>query len=135
MEIVKLGDLVEINSLKRVYLKDWKKKGIPFLKVRDILDLTNGTFNPDTFISKENFLELKYKYKFPTINNLLLTTGGTIGEVWKYTGIDCWFKDSAIRWFSIKDKRLLSDYLYLYFKKKALWARTSNSTAGGGDEG
>jgi type I restriction enzyme S subunit len=41
IEKYKLGDLCIINSSKRVYLSDYVKKGIPFYRSKEIIELSN----------------------------------------------------------------------------------------------
>ena len=113
----RLGDIVKPQSLKRVYEKDWATNGIPFLKVEDILKIGNSTFKPKTFIPEWLFINLKEKYKFPAKGSVLLTTGGSVGNTWIYDGRNCWFKDSAIRYFECDENKMLNKYLYLWFIK------------------
>ncbi len=114
----KLGELVTPKSLKRIYEKDWTNYGVPFLKVEDINKLSiNNNVNFKTFISNEMYDELIKKYEFPSKGTILLTTGGTLGKVWKYDGRKCWFKDSAIRWLKNNENIILNKYLYFWFIK------------------
>ena len=129
MAIYKLGDLVKPQSLKRIYQKDWTNHGIPFLKVEDISKINDYSYKPKTYISKKLFLELKSKYKFPKIGSVLLTTGGSLGKVWVYDGRDCWFKDSAIRFFESDETKLLNKYLYFWFiKNNDIIGKTNNGS-------
>ena len=130
MAIIRLGDVVEIKSQKRIYQKDWTTNGIPFVKVEDIIKLSkNKNHIFKTFISNELYEEMISKYEHPNIGDILLTTGGSVGEVWQYDGRKCWFKDSAIRWFKNDEAIILNKYLMYWFKmnKKLILSKLGGS--------
>ena len=53
-EWIKWGDIGEIVSARRVHQQDWKTKGIPFYRAREIAKLAeNGVVDNDLFISEE----------------------------------------------------------------------------------
>ncbi|MEG0408952.1 MAG: hypothetical protein RR623_08775, partial [Bacilli bacterium] len=68
MVIKSLCDVSKISSSKRIYLKEYVEKGIPFYRSKEIVELGNGK-QPSTrlFISEERYNEVKTKYGVPKI--------------------------------------------------------------------
>lgn len=114
-----LGKLIEIGSSKRVLQEDWKDEGVPFLRTREIINLSNGDdFRTPIFISEDLFSELKKKYGVPKSGDILATGVGTIGELYIVKKSDkFYFKDGNVIWFKMNDK-LDSNYLSQLFKIK-----------------
>ncbi len=77
---VRLGNIFEIGSSKRVHKSDWKKVGIPFYRARDIELLNKGIFKSELYIGQSFYDDIKNKYGVPKINDLLITAVGTIGK-------------------------------------------------------
>ncbi len=116
-QTVKLGELYEITSSKRVFQSDWKSEGIPFYRAREIVKLSDhGVVDNDLFISREMFKTFQAKYGVPKINDLLVTGVGTIGILYRVKDEkEFYFKDGNIIWF--KDKGLVSsNYIEQLFK-------------------
>ncbi len=83
--------------------------GIPFYKI--------GTFGKEAnaFISEEIYNEYKSKYSFPKKGDILLSASGTIGRRVIYDGMPAYFQDSNIVWIDNDEKKVLSEYLYLFY--------------------
>ena len=61
-----IGSLFEAVSAKRVLKSEWKNKGIPFYRAREIVQLSKeGIADKDLFVSEEHYAELKEKYGVP----------------------------------------------------------------------
>lgn len=105
---VKLGDLYNITSSKRVFQDEWTSEGVPFYRAREIIKLSeDGFVDNKLFISKKMFAEYKAKYGVPSEEDLLITGVGTIGIVYRVTNKkEFYFKDGNIIWF--KNKGLAS---------------------------
>ncbi len=106
MAIYKLGDIISISMCKRISKNERsKKEGIPFYKI--------GTLGAqaDEYISKEIFNEYKLKYRYPKINEVMITCSGSIGKVWTYDGSDCYFQDSNIIWLENDESKVLNAFL------------------------
>ncbi len=93
----RLGNLAEIKSSKRVFEKDYVNDGIPFFRSKEIGDLSRGELiHTELFISKKHYEELKKNYGVPKINDILLTSVGSIGNNWICDGRDFYYKDGNV---------------------------------------
>jgi type I restriction enzyme S subunit len=60
MKKVKLGDILEITSSKRIFASDYVSSGIPFYRGKEIIQKEKGESITDLlFISREKFEEIK----------------------------------------------------------------------------
>lgn len=114
-----LGKLIDICSSKRVLQEDWKEEGVPFLRTREIINLSNNVgFRTPIFITDELFEELKLKYGVPKSGDILATGVGTIGQLYIVNQTDkFYFKDGNVIWFKM-NKSLDSNYLNQLFKTR-----------------
>ena len=130
----KLGDLFDITSSKRVFQKDWKNKGVPFFRAREIVKLSKqGYVNNDLFISEEMYEDYKKKYGVPQIGDILITGVGTLGTCYVVKDEKkFYYKDGNIIWLK-KRKEIDSDYVALQFLcpyvKKQIY-KTEGATVG-----
>lgn len=122
VEWKKLGEVGEIKMCKRILKSQTSENGeIPFYKI--------GTFGkqPDSFISKELFLQYKEKYSYPKPGEILLSASGTIGRTVIFNGEDAYFQDSNIVWLSHDENKILNKYLY-YFYHNIEWNPANGGT-------
>lgn len=107
----RLGDISEITSSKRIYLSDYVKFGIPFFRGKEISELKrNKTASDILYIKKSKFIELKNKFGVPLKNDILITSVGTLGNVYKVDlDYDFYFKDGNLIW--LKNPALNSGFL------------------------
>ena len=122
VEWKKLGEVGEIKMCKRILKSQTSENGeIPFYKI--------GTFGkqPDSFISKELFLQYKEKYSYPKLGEILLSASGTIGRTVIFNGEDAYFQDSNIVWLSHDENKILNKYLY-YFYHNVEWNPANGGT-------
>ena len=130
---VHLGDLIEICSSKRVLQKDWKTEGIPFLRTREVISLSNEEeFRTPIYISEDLYKKLKQKYGVPKRGDILTTGVGTIGETYIITSDDkFYFKDGNVLWFKMNN-RIDSTFLHHQFQttfiRKQLFDNASITT-------
>ena len=93
----RLGDITEIKSSKRVFEKDYVNDGIPFFRSKEIGDLSRGeSIHTELFITKKHYEELKKNYGVPKINDILLTSVGSIGNNWICDGREFYYKDGNV---------------------------------------
>ena len=79
---VRLGNIFNIWSARRVHEKDWRSKGIPFYRAREIGKLADyGTVDNDLFIDRELYDEF-IKSGIPQIGDLMMTAVGTLGKTY-----------------------------------------------------
>lgn len=113
---MKLKNICEITSSKRIYASEYTKYGIPFYRSKEIIELANGS-TPllELFISQEKFNEIKMKFDVPQINDILLTAVGTLGVSYLVKDDKFYFKDGNLMWFKNIKNNVLPKYLFYYF--------------------
>ena len=105
-----IGSIGSIAMCKRVFKYQTSDKDeVPFFKI--------GTFGgePDAFISKELYDELKSKYKYPNKGAILISASGTIGKIVEYCGKDEYFQDSNIIWID-HNEEIIDKYIKYYLQ-------------------
>jgi type I restriction enzyme, S subunit len=132
MEKVKLGDICNIKSSKRIYENEYSDKGIPFYRGKEISELSRGD-NPkvELYISKERFNEIEKKFSSPKKGDLLITSVGTIGNTWVSDGRKFYYKDGNITQI-VNNGKINTEYLSYLFKSNILrrqYMRESTGTA------
>ena len=116
---VKLGEICDISSAKRVFEKEYVAKGVPFIRG---LEISNGSIlNENTlfecYISEERYQELKMLYGVPQKGDILITAVGTIGNLcYIDSNREFYFKDGNIIWLKNFQKDIYSQYLYYFMK-------------------
>jgi len=97
---VKLGEIFDITSSKRVFEKDWRRDGVPFYRAREIVVLARqGFVENELFISEEMFKDYSSKYGAPEAGDLMVTGVGTLGICYEVKKEDrFYFKDGNIIW-------------------------------------
>ncbi|HGO1473576.1 TPA: restriction endonuclease subunit S [Staphylococcus aureus] len=114
-----LGELCEIKSSKRIYAKDYVKKGIPFYRSKEIIEKSNGSnISQNLYIDNKKFEEIKKKYGVPEKGDLLLTSVGTLGIPYIVGNEKFYFKDGNLTWFNKFNSLLSQEYLFYWFKSK-----------------
>lgn len=102
----KLGDLMNVASVKRIHQSDWTDAGIRFLRARDIVAAAKGVEPSDyLYISKEKYDEYSALSGKVAIDDLLVTGVGTIGIPYLISNSEpLYFKDGNIIWFQNNGK-------------------------------
>jgi type I restriction enzyme S subunit len=97
----KLGDLMNVTSVKRIHQSDWTDYGIRFLRARDIVAAAKGEEPSDVlYISKEKYEEYSALSGKVSVDDLLVTGVGTIGIPYLISNSEpLYFKDGNIIWF------------------------------------
>jgi type I restriction enzyme S subunit len=129
---VKLGQLLEVTSSKRIFLSDYVDEGIPFYRGKEIiLKSRNEALNDLLYISNEKFEEIKIKYDLPKSGDILVTAVGTLGYPYLITESDgaFYFKDGNLIWLK-KSKVISSTYLISCFKNENFQAHLLNTAIG-----
>ena len=136
MKEVKIGDICEVTSSKRIYASEYKESGIPFYRSREIIEKSNNkNISEQLYISEERFKELKNKFGAPTTGDILLTSVGTLGIPYIVKEDDeFYFKDGNLTWMKNFSNDIIPEYLYYWlssdFGKKPLIARAIGSSQG-----
>ena len=127
---LKLSDVAELTSSKRIYLSDYTDNGISFYRGKEISELkSNKPVSDLLYISDEKFKEIEAKYGVPKENDILVTGVGTLGNIYRIpNNIKFYFKDGNLIW--LKNIKQNSEYLEynLEFNKKKLLDSAIGST-------
>lgn len=110
----KLGQLMDVGSVKRVHQSDWRDRGVRFLRARDIVSESKNK-KPDDFLYIDEELYRKYSAISGMVEkgDLLVTGVGTIGVPMLVESSEpLYFKDGNIIWF--KNKNLLDGHFFYY---------------------
>ena len=95
---VKLSELFNVGSSKRVLKSDWKNEGVPFYRGREITTLSKlDLVNNKLFITEEHYQLLADKYGVPQAGDIMVTAIGTIGNTYIVKASDkFYFKDASV---------------------------------------
>lgn len=129
-EWVRLGDVCEIKSSKRVFESDYVESGVPFYRSKEIGDLSRGEeIKTSLFIKKIHFDDLKEKYGVPQAGDVLITSVGTIGNTWICDGRDFYYKDGNITQIR-KNLHIESKYIQLFLASPVFFKQALSTAAG-----
>lgn len=114
---VKLGELYDVASSKRVLKADWKNFGVPFYRGREITSLSkDGFVNNELFITEEHYQSLEKKYGVPKAGDIMITAIGTIGNTYIVDDDDrFYFKDASVLWLK-KKTEVLSKFVQYWLR-------------------
>lgn len=113
--VLQLSELCELTSSKRIMASEYVKSGVPFFRSKEVINKANRQpVQTELFISDERYEEIKSKFDIPKKNDLLITSVGTLGRVYRVLDSDkFYFKDGNLIWFKPK-KDELSSLLYYF---------------------
>lgn len=116
-EEIKLGDVVDIGSSKRIYAADYVENGIPFYRSKEVIETYRGReISLELFISEEKYNLIKEKYGVPQIGDILITSVGTIGVPLVIKQNESfYFKDGNLIWVKTSKVEDRLDPSYFYF--------------------
>lgn len=117
----KLGEVMNVTSVKRIHQSDWTDYGIRFLRARDIVSAYKNE-EPDDYlyISKEKYDEYSSISGKVSIGDMLVTGVGTIGVPYLVENSEpLYFKDGNIIWFQNEDK-VFGKFLFYSFAGKSI---------------
>lgn len=133
MQYIKIGDLCNVSSSKRVFARQYVDNGIPFYRQKEVIDKKNGnTIEEPIYISESDYNIFKAKFGAPANGDLLITAvGATLGIPYFVGNEQFYFKDGNLIWLSNFKEKLNSKFLYYWidssFGTQTLWNRTIGS--------
>ena len=133
MQYIKIGDLCNVSSSKRVFARQYVDNGIPFYRQKEVIDKKNGnTIEAPIYISESDYNIFKAKFGVPANGDLLITAvGATLGIPYFVGNEQFYFKDGNLIWLSNFKEKLNSKFLYYWidssFGSQTLWNRTIGS--------
>ena len=113
---VKLGDVAEITSSKRIFMADYVSEGIPFYRSKEVIEKQKGNnISTELFISEDKYNEIKNKFSVPLSGDILLTSVGTLGIPYIVKDNErFYFKDGNLTWIK-KSNVIYPLFLYYFF--------------------
>ena len=110
----KLGDLMDVGSVKRVHQADWRDSGVRFLRARDVVaDFNNEEPDDYLYIDQKMYEEYSAQSGKVQQGDLLVTGVGTIGiPMLIKSEKPLYFKDGNIIWF--KNKNAIDGQFFYY---------------------
>ena len=119
LDLVKIGDICDVGSSKRIYASDYTESGIPFYRSKEVIELaTNQEIINELFISKDKFNQLDEKFGSPKNGDILLASIGANMGIPYYvnTNYKFYFKDGNVTWFKNFKNNVNSKYIYYWIK-------------------
>lgn len=115
-KILKLQNVIKIRTSRRIFESDWTSIGVPFYRVRDIVNLSNNRDINPIYISTEKYNELIRSTGKPKIGDILITGSGSLGKTFIINNNnDFYFRDCDIIWLKLNN-RINTQYLNFVFK-------------------
>lgn len=132
MKTVKLADICDLSSSKRIFRSEYVPCGVPFYRSKEIIQRANGEIITEPlFISEERYKEIKDNYGVPHEGDILLTAVGTIGKIWIVDKTKFYFKDgNLIRLSNFVVEKIDPQFLYYKLLSKKCNAELSNLALG-----
>jgi len=114
--LVKLDEIVDITSSKRVKRADYVDEGIPFFRSKEVIERSKGNdISTELFITEEQFQKIYTKYGAPEKGDILLTSVGTLGIPYQVQVDDrFYFKDGNLTWFRNFKDTVNPKFLYYW---------------------
>ena len=112
---VRLKEVSEVTSAKRIYASDYVESGVPFYRSKEIIEKHHKReISTELFISEQKYREIEDKFGVPVTGDLLITAVGTLGVPYVITNDDrFYFKDGNLIWFR-NLRNVDSNYLYYW---------------------
>ena len=134
--IYRMEQLCEVGSSKRIYQNEQSIRGIPFLRVSDLVNrIDTGSKECDLYISRERFEKLIEQGLTRASGDILLTARGTLGRCYIIQdGDEFYFRDGMITWLSKFDTKITPLYItYLFemsgFRKQIVSLQSGSTVA------
>ncbi|WP_433595440.1 restriction endonuclease subunit S [Lysinibacillus xylanilyticus] len=128
--IIKLGEKCKVKSSKRVHMSDYVEEGVPFYRSKEIKQLSKREkINTELYISRELFNKFKNKFGVPEKGDILITSVGTIGDIWVSDGRELYYKDGNLTQID-KNESLLSEFIKILFESEIVKKQYLNQSSG-----
>lgn len=129
-EWVRLGEIFNIKSSKRIFERDYCLTGIPFYRSREIGELSRlGECENRLFISEKKYSEIRKKFGVPSPGDILLTSVGSIGGCWVVDNRKFYYKDGNVTQIE-NFAKIDSFFISLYIKSFLFVEQVNDSIAG-----
>lgn len=130
-KLIKLEELFDVQSSKRVHKADWKAEGVPFYRAREVVKLAQyGFVENELFISEELFNDFTKDKGAPKVDDIIISAVGTLGQCYLVKETDKFYiKDASVLWFS-KISDVNSRYIEYSFKSKFVQDQVMDKSMG-----
>jgi type I restriction enzyme S subunit len=130
--VVELGNVLNIQSSKRIFAKEYMNSGVAFFRSKEIIEKHKGNMiSTPLYISENRFKEIENKFGVPKRNDILLTSVGTLGVPYKVQKDEIfYFKDGNLTWFKEYKDCISPDFLYIWFTSLSAKQAIDNITIG-----
>ncbi|MGL5382798.1 MAG: restriction endonuclease subunit S [Culicoidibacterales bacterium] len=129
-EWVRLGEVFNIVSSKRVHKSDWKSSGIPFYRAREIGKLAESGFVDNDLYIDEILFEKFAEISIPKAGDLMVTAVGTLGKTYIVKETDkFYYKDASVICFE-KFSMISSAYVKQIMSSDFMIRQIKNNSAG-----
>ncbi len=110
----RLGEIMNVGSVKRIHQEDWRDTGVRFLRARDIVaELKGEKIDDQLYIDYKLYEEFSAISGKVEVGDLLVTGVGTIGIPYLVKDTEpIYFKDGNIIWF--KNSNYLDGNFFFY---------------------
>ena len=111
---MRMDEVFDIASSKRILKSEWKESGIPFLRVRDMVRLAmNQPADNEFFVSEEFYASLKDSDGIPQPGDIMVSATSTIGKCYEVkAGERFYYKDADVLRFRKKANVDASFFMY-----------------------
>ena len=121
-EKVKLGEVCEITSSKRIFQNEYVSDGVSFYRTKEIVELNNNqNISTILFISENRYNEIKNQFGVPQENDILISAVGTIGISWIVDKRKFYFKDGNLLWI----RKINADSKFIKFFLDSIFCNNS----------
>ncbi|MCI9456534.1 MAG: restriction endonuclease subunit S [Oscillospiraceae bacterium] len=120
--IVKLEQIADVGSSKRVFIEELQDEGIPFYRGTEIGSLAEGKkITPELFITRSHYESLCKTSGRPSIGDLLMPSICPDGRIWLVSNDEpFYFKDGRVLWIHPISHQINSNYLRYVIKEKLI---------------
>ena len=129
-EWVRLDNIAEVKSSKRVFEEDYVSSGVPFFRSKEIVNLSKcEEIKTELFISREHFKKFKETYGAPEAGDILVTSVGTLGKTWISDGREFYYKDGNITQIK-KNRFILPEYINYFIQSDLFMSQVRDKVSG-----
>lgn len=133
MNTFSIKDICKIGSSKRIFASEYTKKGIPFFRSTEVIELANKkTFVPDYYISENKYSEIEQKFPVPQNSDILIAAiGANMGTVYFVNlNYKFYFKDGNVIWLREFENTVNPKYLYYWLTTQKGYKELCNTAIG-----
>ena len=119
-----MEDVFLITSSKRILKSEWKTEGnIPFIRVRDMIQLANGEPLSNEFFVSDDFYNMRSESEKVRAGDIIVSATSTIGKTYIIKQNErFYFKDADVLLF--RKKRPINEIFFTYgLKMPTMWSQ------------